>query len=202
MAPAMQCATSTAAATTTVVTTETVCANLATRFRVRPTEVALLRLEAEALRFCLPCELTHIGSIPLNSTAVAARTARTQRAELFNNFAGTIHWSIFETVRLQEERTKDPLPIQKLMSAPVIADSGAVLGVLQISRKGATPQEAGPDFGSDDLLRLKLAAAEIAPAMLQLAMPGRNPGQKLCFEQASCGATPAPVRKAVASVAS
>lgn len=183
MAAATQFGKSAVAATTTVAVTETVCANLATHFQVRPMEVALLRLEAEALRFCLPRELTHIGSIPLNSTAVAARTARTQRAELFNNFAATIHWSIFETVRLQEDRNRDPMPIQKLMSAPVIAESGAVLGVLQISRKGATRQEAGPDFGPDDLVRLKLAAAEIAPAMLQLAMPNRTPGQRLCFEK-------------------
>ena len=40
--------------------------------------------------------------------------------------------------------------IQKIISAPILAGD-RVVGVIQISRKGANPQLAGPDFTSDDL---------------------------------------------------
>jgi hypothetical protein len=75
-------------ATRPSVTVEAICSKLADCFQVRLTEIGLLRLEALALRFIFPRELVDAGSIPLNSTAVAARTARSRRAELFNQFAG------------------------------------------------------------------------------------------------------------------
>jgi hypothetical protein len=165
------------------VTAESVCAHLAKSFQVQPTEVALLRLEGETLRFLYPRQLAQVGSIPLNGAAVAARTARCQRAELLNDFYATPHWSIFENVRLHEDRNKAPKPIQKLMSVPIVGENDAVLGVVQISRKGETREQAGPDFGFSDLQRLKLAAAEIARVMLHLLASERSPGQKLCFGQ-------------------
>jgi hypothetical protein len=170
-----------AAAARPEVTAGSVCAHLAHSFQVQPTEVALLRLEDEVLRFPFPRELVHIGCIPLNGPAVAARTARSQRAELLNNFFATPHWSVFENVRLHEDKDKARMPIQKLMSVPIIGTDEIVLGVVQISRKAATREEAGPDFSFGDLQRLKLAAAEIARVMLQVSAPERRPGQKLCF---------------------
>ncbi|MBZ5566838.1 MAG: GAF domain-containing protein [Acidobacteriia bacterium] len=168
-------------ATRPLLTPESVCYHLAELFKVRPTEVGLLQMQGAVLRFVFPRELAHVGSIPLNSNAVAARIARTQRAELFNDFVKVPHWSIFESVRLHDAEKTAPMVIQKLMSAPIVARSGVVVGVLQISRKGATRQEAGPDFGADDLQRLKLAAAQIAPIMLLLTVPDQMPRQKLSF---------------------
>ena len=40
--------------------------------------------------------------------------------------------------------------IQKMISAPILLD-GKVIGVIQVSRKGATPANAGLDFTADDL---------------------------------------------------
>jgi hypothetical protein len=40
--------------------------------------------------------------------------------------------------------------IQKMISAPILLD-GKVIGVIQVSRKGANPHSAGPDFTADDL---------------------------------------------------
>jgi hypothetical protein len=37
-----------------------------------------------------------------------------------------------------------------MISAPILFD-GKVIGVIQISRKGATPGAAGPDFTPEDL---------------------------------------------------
>jgi hypothetical protein len=44
------------------------------------------------------------------------------------------------------------------MSAPVLATNGAVVGVIQVSRKAPRPAAAGPDFTSDDLRKLESAA--------------------------------------------
>ena len=40
--------------------------------------------------------------------------------------------------------------IQKMVSAPILLD-GKVIGVIQVSRKGANPHSAGPDFTAQDL---------------------------------------------------
>jgi hypothetical protein len=117
----------------------------------------------------------------LNSRAVAARTATTKRAEMFNNFISISHWSFFETVRLGGSTDQNSQTIQKLMSAPIMDANGQVLGVLQVSRKGATPEAAGPDFRVADLLALKVAAAELAPLMPDLQAAGVKPGYKLSF---------------------
>src|ERR1700720_3092398 len=75
------------------------CMVLAKIFRVQYTEVALLRLEGGLLRFVFPEYLRTTGAIPLSSKAVAAHTALSKKAEIFNNFARVKHASIFEAVR-------------------------------------------------------------------------------------------------------
>ena len=47
------------------------------------------------------------------------------------------------------------------MSCPILADDKAV-GVIQISRKGATPLDAGPDFMPADLQKLVAIARTLA----------------------------------------
>ena len=169
-------------ATRPSVTVEAICSKFADCFQVRLTEIGLLRLEALALRFIFPRELVHAGAIPLNSTAVAARTARSRRAELFNEFVGIPHWNLFERIRLHQTEKDAPTVIHKLMSAPIVAKNGAVVGVIQISRKGATNRSAGPDFKHEDLQRLVLAASDIAYIVPLLAMPDRRvPFHRLKF---------------------
>jgi hypothetical protein len=147
------------------VTPKEVCSVLAKMFQVQPTEVALLRLDHGLLRFIFPEELTTAGSIPLSSSSIAAHTAISKKSEIFNNFARVKHASIFETIKLGASEgmdTGEPLPIQKLMSAPVVDESCKVLGVIQISRKGSDPIYAGIDFSREDLHELELAAGILA----------------------------------------
>jgi len=156
---------------------EQFCAELAKVFHVRPTEVALLRLENGLLKFLFPDELRTAGTIPISSaSAVAAHTAVTKKVELFNNFANVKHASIFETVRLAD-RDKDSTAantIYKLMSAPVMDTAGKVMGVLQICRKGFDLSSAGPDFTLNDLQQLELAAKALAKAgFMRMAAEGR-----------------------------
>jgi hypothetical protein len=138
------------------------CVALAKLFGVRPTEVALMRLEKGLLNFVHPEQLKTAGSIPVSSSsAVAAHTASTKKTELFNAFVKVKHASIFETVKLNSsddvERSGQNA-IQKLMSAPILDERRKVLGVIQVCHKGFDAATAGPDFTQDDLQQLELAA--------------------------------------------
>jgi hypothetical protein len=145
-------------------TPQQLCEELARVFHVEVTEVALLRVEGTALRFVFPPELREVGSIPLSSSAVAAHTATTKKAEFFNSFTKVKHASVFEGVKLRPEKSEQaqPTPIQKLMSAPVLNGERTVVGVIQVSRKGSESCLAGPDFTRDDLQQLELAAKIVA----------------------------------------
>jgi hypothetical protein len=123
-------------------------------FGVKPDEVAVLELlpPGKLLRFVLPEKFRTVGTIPLTSaTALAARTARDRRSDIVNNFASTRHASVFEGVPLGRHQSQ---PIQKMMSAPILK-AERLIGVAQISRKGFSPTDAGPDFAATDLTALQ-----------------------------------------------
>ena len=147
-------------------TPELACAELSKIFNVKPTEVALLRIEKEVLNFLFPVELKAAGSIPLSSaSAVAARTANTRKLELFNSFVIVQHANVFETIKLStlgESEEPGANTIQKLMSTPVIDSKQNVIGVIQLCRKGITPDHAGADFTLADLHKLELAAKALS----------------------------------------
>jgi hypothetical protein len=138
------------------------CAALAKLFGVRPTEVALMRLEKGLLSFIYPEQLKTAGSIPVSSSsAVAAHTASTKKTELHNAFVKVKHASIFESVKLNSSEDVERAgenAIQKLMSAPILDANRKVLGVVQVCRKGFDVATAGPDFTQEDLQQLELAA--------------------------------------------
>jgi len=142
-----------------------VCLKLAQVLHVSRNEVALLRLEKNSLRFIFPPELRSAGVIPLTGSAVAARTAATRTPLLSNTFTRVKHVSLFEAVKLapgEEDRSQDQVPIQKIMSVPVVGPERKVLGVVQISRKGLDASVAGADFTGDDLKQLEHVAEILA----------------------------------------
>ena len=137
-----------------------VCLKLAQFLNVRRSEVALLKLEKGSLRFVFPPELRSAGVLPLSGSAVAARTASTRTPLLSNSFMRVKHVSLFEAVKIkteEEDRSQEQLPIQKIMSVPVL-NSGDVTGVVQISRKGLDASISGADFSGEDLKKLEKAA--------------------------------------------
>jgi len=145
---------------------EEFCRKLARVFQVGPDEVALYRLEKGFLKFLYPIELATVGLIPLSSSAsVSAHTANSKKTELFNNFVKVKHTSVFEHIKLgaNQEVHSDQLPIQKLMSAPILDEFGAILGVVQISHKGVD-SSCGPNFALENLRQLELAAKVLARA--------------------------------------
>ena len=123
---------------------------IAKTLSVKKDEVAIMGVSTRwrHLHFLVPEALKNVGFIPLSSnSALAARTARDSRPEIDNNFTVTRHATVFEVVKLSSEAAES---IQKILSAPILAE-GKVIGVIQISRKGASPGSSGPDFTADDL---------------------------------------------------
>ena len=149
---------------------EKVAATIGKMHSVESDEVAILELRSgsKALTFILPQKLRSVGSIPLTSAhSLAARTARERRSDIVNNFAQSRHASVFEGVPLGRPQG---VFIQKLVSVPILRDED-VLGVVQISRKGESSQDCGPDFRPSDIKSLRelnellirfLALAQIA----------------------------------------
>jgi signal transduction protein with GAF and PtsI domain len=123
---------------------------IAKNLGVRSDEVGILAVSTRwhHLYFLVPEALKKVGFIPLSSnSALAARTARDSRPEIENNFSAARHATVFEGVKITGEPAA---AIQKMISAPILVDS-KVIGVIQVSRKGANPASAGPDFTADDL---------------------------------------------------
>ena len=132
------------------VSLSTVAEKIARNLGVRNNEVAILAVSARwrHLHFLVPEALKKVGFVPLSSnSALAARTARDSRPEIENNFAAAKHATVFEGVKITGETAE---AIQKMISAPILLDE-KVIGVIQISRKGANPASAGRDFNADDL---------------------------------------------------
>lgn len=151
-------------------TPENICAQLAEHFHVRDIEVALLWINGKSLKFLFPVELSRAGTIPLSSSAIAARTANTGTSEMFNNFVEVKHASVFEMVKLGNSPA-GVQTIQKMMSVPMIHE-GKVCGVIQISRKGFNVDSAGPDFTKEDLQRLELAAHTVGSFLATTSSSG------------------------------
>jgi hypothetical protein len=129
-------------------------------------EVAILGLtpNGKSLRFLAPDSLRAVGQIPLSSAnALAAKTCREMRPEIVNHFYVVPHASVFEGVPVSETERGDP--IQKIMSSPVMLGNQAI-GVVQVSRKGKTSADAGPDFTPPQLHTLKTISDALVPCLL------------------------------------
>ena len=143
---------------------------IAKNLHVKTDEVAILAISERqrSLRFLVPEALRNVGSSPLSSTsALAARTARESRPDIVNNFAAMRHASVFEAVKAE---SLNATAIQKIISAPILHES-KVIGVIQISRKGASAAEAGPDFSADDLGKLLAICKPLGKLLRHIAEP-------------------------------
>src|SRR6185437_13904006 len=77
-------------------------------FSVQTDEVAILSVteDGKFLRFRFPEQLQSIGRIPLTSnSSLAVRTASDKRAEMVKHFNIAAHASVFEGVRIKQERS-------------------------------------------------------------------------------------------------
>jgi hypothetical protein len=148
---------------------------IAAIFSLRIDEVAILEIpeEGRLLRFILPEKLREVGTIPLSSSnALAARTARSRRAEVVNNFQTFPHASVFEGVPMGRSPEET---IQKIVSAPILVENRAI-GVVQLCRKGVSLLDAGPDFAARDLTELKSISGLLSRFLVLIRVSGQAAG--------------------------
>ena len=134
-------------------------------FACKQDEVAILLVSADGrhLRFAAPRRFADLGSIPLtkrDSIAVGVLTRRS--GEVINNVPMVKHVSFFESIKLRDK----PVPIQKMVSVPILL-RGQAVGVAEVSRKGDTAKEAGPDFTPADLRRAQEIFDGVAPYLAE-----------------------------------
>ncbi len=118
-------------------------------FACKQDEVAILLLSADGrhLRFVAPRRFADLGTIPLTKRdSIAVGVLSRRSGEVMNNVPMVKHVAFFESIKLRDK----PAPIQKMVTVPILL-RGQPIGVAQVSRKGETAREAGPDFTQADL---------------------------------------------------
>ncbi len=146
----------------------TIAERIAKHLGVNADEVAVLGVSQRwrHLHFLVPVALKNVGFIPLTSnSALAARTVRESRPEINNSFSAVRHASVFEGVKTA---TTSGESIQKIVSAPILCD-GKVVGVMQISRKGTSANNAGPDFTAGELGKVLAICRPLGKIVMRLA---------------------------------
>ncbi|MDF1581381.1 MAG: GAF domain-containing protein [Desulfuromonadales bacterium] len=141
---------------------EMIVREIAAFFGVRSHEVGLFKIDPAGRNASLSWPPSRRGSMvnfPLKSfvTSLVALTIKDRQPRIDNTFADTNH------LHMMERTPDDPehrLPIQKIISVPAIWDN-SVRWVIQVSRKGRTPDEAGADFTAVELDQLERIAATI-----------------------------------------
>jgi hypothetical protein len=122
-------------------------------FGVKVNEVALLVRTSDNLRlkFEHPMPLAKgINVFPVSAPSFAGEVLRASRGIVENGFAATKHLSFYERIQAVDQKSKT---IQKIMGAPLWIGQFS-FAVIEVSRKGETAAEAGPDFTPLDLARL------------------------------------------------
>ncbi|HEY7411010.1 MAG TPA: GAF domain-containing protein [Vicinamibacteria bacterium] len=149
---------------------ERVVKRVSTEFGIKNDEVAILVLtgDGKALRFAAPRKLTDLGTIPVTKRdSIAVNVFGRRAGEAVNNVPMVKHVAFFESVKLRER----PVPIQKMVTVPIMY-GGEPVGVAQLSRKGDTPSEAGPDFSNADVRKAEEIFERVAPYLVE-ARPDR-----------------------------
>ncbi|HET7746679.1 MAG TPA: hypothetical protein VFM29_05230 [Vicinamibacteria bacterium] len=139
-------------------------------FGARTDEVAMLFLTSDEkhLRFAAPRRFADLGTIPVTKRdSIAVNIFGKKVGEAMNNVPMVKHVAFFESVKLRDRA----VPIQKMITVPILNGEDAV-GVAQISRKGETAAEAGPDFSQADVNRAQELFEAVAPYLVQ-ARPDR-----------------------------
>jgi len=142
-------------------------AHAARTFSVTEGEVAILLKTDDGtnLKFVYPPALAEGANLfPILSASMASAVVKSSRGLMDNAFAQTKHLAFYELVRLEVPKAG---PIQKMVAAPIL-EAGPAFGVIEVSRKGADPAGAGPDFTAQDLAALTEIGAAVGPYLLQL----------------------------------
>lgn len=147
---------------------EALSSTLSKAFTLRPDELAILVLNRDRtmLQFVYPSELAEGGrnTFPITVPSLAGRVIQTGRSVLMNAVRDMPHLGIYERIRIKETIPRD---IQKLLAVAVMGPDGRPQAVIEISRRGKSVAEAGPDFRPEDQQLLERLAGAAALVMIQ-----------------------------------
>jgi hypothetical protein len=106
--------------------------------------------DGKYLRFVAPRKLCDLGTIPTTKRdSIAVTVFNRKTGEAHNNVPLVRHVAFFESVKVADKT----MPIMKMVTVPIIS-KGQVIGVAQVSKKGDTLTEAGPDFNAADVRKV------------------------------------------------
>lgn len=138
-------------------------------FACKQDEIGILLASSDGrhLRFAAPRKFATLGSIPLTKRdSIAVGVFSRRSGDVINNVPMVKHVSFFESIKLRER----PVPIQKMVTTPLVV-RGQPVGVAEISRKGDTPRDAGPDFTAADLKKAQEFFDGVAPLLAEARPP-------------------------------
>jgi len=144
-------------------------------FELDSDEVAILLTDKDnmVMSFAYPEHLVNAGMIPVSSPdAFAARVFKMNRGMIENNFNQMKHLHLFEYIKGPNEKVRR---IWKMMSA-IIHAGELKFGIIELSRKGDSADDAGEDFLPENMEFLEASIKEIAP-YLRKVLPGDFRGQ-------------------------
>lgn len=145
---------------------------IASMFAVGEEEVAILLLKGDGafLRFAYP--IRHYEGqtnfFPITAPGIATDVLRTRKGRIDNDLSQVRHQSIYERIPVTERKTRD---IQKMLTVPLLLPDGKATGVVEVSKKGASSEEAGKNFAPEDLTRLTQLCTRMAPYFVKLLPP-------------------------------
>jgi hypothetical protein len=150
---------------------ERIVKSVSIEFGAKNDEVAILVLTSDQkhLRFAAPRKFADLGTIPISKRdSIAVNVLARKSGEAMNNVPMVKHVSFFESVKI---RDRPAVPIQKMITVPILL-RGEVVGVAQVSRKGDSAAEAGPDFTQSDVDKAQDLFSKISPYLVE-ARPER-----------------------------
>jgi hypothetical protein len=145
---------------------------IAQGFSVREDEVAILLVRDQGLMLGFAYPFTFFGDqknlFPVSAPSIAGEVLRARKGRIDNQVSQIQHLDIYERISLRAQR---PLKIQKMISAPLLTPDGKPVGVIQVSRKAKSPEEAGSHFTPHDLSNLTELSNWLAPHVLEVIPP-------------------------------
>lgn len=127
--------------------------------------IFLANKDKSILSFACPEYLVNSGMIPVSSTdAIVSTIFRTGRSVIINGFNQQKHLSVFEVIPTPDKTIS---PIWKMIGC-VIATREDRFGVIELSRRGPSIEEAGEDFSQSNLEFLRLSVDKLAPVIKQV----------------------------------
>jgi hypothetical protein len=139
-------------------------------FDLEADEVAILLTDKDnmVMSFAYPEHLVNAGMIPVSSPdAFAARVYKLNKGLIENSFNQMKHLHLFEYIKGPGEKVRR---IWKMMST-VMRAGDLKFGIIELSRKGESVDEAGEDFSPENMEFLEATIVEFAPFLRKVLPP-------------------------------